>query len=110
MQTEATTAGFAMQEEASTGWPAAAQRWLGPLAKLVAVWALLVIVAGGLVTSTRSGDADPAWPTFGGSLVPSLEKMLQDVKLFLEHNHRTLAATLGFLTLGLAILVTTSNE
>ncbi len=84
--------------------------FVGRTAKLVAGWALLVVIAGGVVTSTRSGDADPHWPTFGGSLFPSMENMLQDLKLFLEHNHRLLAATLGFLTLGLAGVITAGDR
>ncbi len=90
--------------------PASKLRWPSVLAKLVAVWALVTVIAGGVVTSTRSGDADPYWPSFGGSLLPSIEKMLQDLKLLLEHNHRMLAGTLGFLTLGLAVVIHRSSE
>lgn len=79
-----------------------AARWIAPLAKLTAVWAFVVIAAGGAVTSTRSGDADPHSLTFEGRLLPSLERMLRERGLFFEHGHRIAVAILGVLTLALA--------
>ena len=60
-------------------------------------WVLLV--AGGLVTSTGSGLSVPDWPLSYGQFFPP---MIGGIRF--EHTHRLIAATVGFLTLGLTIL------
>src|SRR5262245_53136886 len=59
---------------------------------------LVLVFAGGLVTSTGSGLAVPDWPLSYGMLMPPMVG-----GIFYEHGHRMVAATVGFLTLVLAI-------
>ena len=58
----------------------------------------LLIVAGGLVTSTGSGLAVPDWPLSYGSLMPPMVG-----GIFFEHSHRMIASFVGCLTVILAI-------
>jgi cytochrome c oxidase assembly protein subunit 15 len=87
-----------------------APEWLGMLAKVVVVLAFVVVVAGSAVTSTRSGDADPAWPSFGGAALPSVTEMSENRGLFFEHGHRLIAGTTGLVTLGFAVAVWLAPE
>lgn len=59
---------------------------------------VILLAAGGLVTSTGSGLAVPDWPLSFGRFFP---RMVGGV-LF-EHGHRLIAGTVGLSTLGLAI-------
>jgi heme a synthase len=70
--------------------------------RLVAASTLVLIFAGGLVTSTGSGLAVPDWPNTYGWFMFSfpLEKMVGGI--FYEHGHRLIASTVGFLILVLA--------
>jgi cytochrome c oxidase assembly protein subunit 15 len=63
----------------------------------------LLIIAGGLVTSTQSGLSVPDWPTTYGHFMFAypLDQMVGGI--FYEHSHRLIASTVGFLTLILAI-------
>ncbi|MBI2835416.1 MAG: heme A synthase [Acidobacteria bacterium] len=76
--------------------------WLHRFARLVAAGTLLLIVAGGLVTSTGSGLAVPDWPTSYGYFMFSfpLSKMVGGI--YYEHGHRLIASTVGMLTIALA--------
>jgi len=56
------------------------------------------VFVGGLVTSTGSGLSVPDWPLSYGVLMPPMVG-----GIFYEHGHRMVAATVGFLTLVLAI-------
>ncbi|MBI3565388.1 MAG: COX15/CtaA family protein, partial [Elusimicrobia bacterium] len=56
--------------------------------------AFLLLVAGGLVTSTNSGMAVPDWPLSYGTWLP---KMTGGVVF--EHGHRMIATFVGFLIL-----------
>jgi heme a synthase len=69
---------------------------------LVAASTLVLIFAGGLVTSTGSGLAVPDWPnTYGWFMFTfPLDKMVGGI--FYEHGHRLIASTVGFLMLVLA--------
>jgi cytochrome c oxidase assembly protein subunit 15 len=71
-------------------------------AVLVAASTLVLIFAGGLVTSTGSGLAVPDWPNTYGWFMFSfpLDKMVGGI--FYEHGHRLIASTVGFLILVLA--------
>jgi len=71
--------------------------WLHRFAVLVAASTLMLVFAGGLVTSTGSGLSVPDWPLSYGRFFP---KMTGGV-LF-EHGHRMVAATVGLLTSVLA--------
>jgi cytochrome c oxidase assembly protein subunit 15 len=64
----------------------------------VAFATFLLVIAGGLVTSTGSALAVPDWPLANGQFFP---KMAGGV-LF-EHGHRLIAATVGLLTIVLAV-------
>jgi len=59
---------------------------------------LFLIFIGGLVTSTHSGLAVPDWPLSYGRLMPTMTG-----GILFEHGHRMVAATIGFLTILLAI-------
>jgi heme a synthase len=77
--------------------------WLHRYAKLVVAATVLLIAAGGMVTSTDSGLAVPDWPNTYGQFMFSfpLEKMVGGI--FYEHGHRMIASTVGFLTIILAV-------
>ena len=80
-------------------------RWLHFYLRFVAAASLLLIVAGGLVTSTGSGLAVPDWPNTYGSFMFSfpLSKMVGGI--FYEHGHRLIASVVGLLTIGLAVWI-----
>ena len=77
--------------------------WLHRYAKFVAAATVLLIVAGGLVTSTESGLSVPDWPTsYGWNMFTfPLKHMVGGI--FYEHGHRLIASGVGFLTIGLAL-------
>lgn len=77
--------------------------WLHRYVKIVVASTVLLIAAGGMVTSTGSGLAVPDWPNTYGQFMFSfpLEKMVGGI--FYEHGHRMIASTVGFLTIILAI-------
>ncbi len=77
--------------------------WLHRYAKLVVVCTVLLIAAGGMVTSTDSGLAVPDWPNTYGQFMFTfpIDKMVGGV--FYEHGHRLIASTVGFLTIILAV-------
>jgi len=66
---------------------------------------LLLIVAGGLVTSTESGLSVPDWPTTYGSNMWTfpISKWVGGIRY--EHVHRLVASFVGFLTVVLAFLL-----
>ena len=74
-------------------------------AVFVASSTLVLIIAGGLVTSTGSGLAVPDWPTTYGHFMLSfpLSKMVGGI--FYEHGHRMIASAVGCLTIGLAVWI-----
>ena len=80
-------------------------KWLHRYALLVVCSTVLLIAAGGMVTSTGSGLAVPDWPNTYGSFMFSfpLEKMVGGI--FYEHGHRLIASTVGFLTIILAVWI-----
>jgi len=67
---------------------------------LVVFATLLLILAGGLVTSHDAGLAVPDWPTSYGQWFPPMVG-----NVFWEHGHRMIAGTVGLLTLILAFWV-----
>jgi cytochrome c oxidase assembly protein subunit 15 len=76
--------------------------WLHRFAKLVAASTVLLIAAGGMVTSTDSGLSVPDWPNTYGQFMFSfpLDKMVGGI--YYEHGHRLIASTVGLLTIVLA--------
>ena len=77
--------------------------WLHRYAKLVVASTVLLITAGGMVTSTGSGLSVPDWPNTYGQFMFSfpLDKMVGGIVW--EHSHRLIASTVGFLTIILAM-------
>lgn len=77
--------------------------WLHPYARLVCAATLLLITAGGMVTSTGSGLSVPDWPNTYGYFMFSfpLSKMVGGI--FYEHGHRMIASIVGLLTVGLTV-------
>ena len=65
---------------------------------VVAACTLLLVIAGGLVTSNDAAQSVPDWPLSYGKLVPPLEGGIR-----FEFAHRALAAIVLVLTLGLAV-------
>src|SRR6478672_746450 len=53
----------------------------------------LLVIAGGLVTSTGSSLSVPDWPLSFGKFFPKMEG-----GVFYEHGHRMIAGTVGILT------------
>jgi cytochrome c oxidase assembly protein subunit 15 len=73
-------------------------RKLHDYACFVAISTLFLIFVGGLVTSTDSGLAVPDWPLSYGQIFPPMVG-----GVFYEHGHRMVAATVGLLTVVLAL-------
>ncbi|MFQ5802619.1 MAG: COX15/CtaA family protein [Candidatus Methylomirabilales bacterium] len=77
--------------------------WLHRFALLTAGATFVLILAGGIVTSTGAGLAVPDWPTtFGHNMfLYPWSKMAGGI--LYEHSHRLIGATVGLLTLTLAL-------
>jgi cytochrome c oxidase assembly protein subunit 15 len=69
------------------------------MAKVLGSATFLLIVAGGLVTSTESGLSVPDWPTTYGQNMFTfpVSKWVGGIRF--EHSHRLIASTVGFLTI-----------
>ncbi|MCI0410935.1 MAG: COX15/CtaA family protein, partial [Acidobacteria bacterium] len=61
-------------------------------AVFTALSTLLLVLAGGLVTSTGSSLSVPDWPLSFGQVFPKMEG-----GVFYEHGHRMIAASVGLL-------------
>ncbi len=100
-----------MAPESHVGLPAAkGGGWPYRFATLTYVFTVVLILAGGLVTSTGSGLAVPDWPTtFGYNMfLFPWSKMVGGV--FIEHSHRLLGSLVGFLTILTALAVWRTDE
>jgi cytochrome c oxidase assembly protein subunit 15 len=78
--------------------PAGYARGLHRYAVAVAVATGVLLFVGGLVTSTGSGLAVPDWPLSFGKVFPPMRG-----GVLFEHGHRMVAATVGLLTVILAV-------
>ena len=80
-------------------------RGLALFAKILFAATVLLVVAGGLVTSTDSGLSVPDWPTtYGWNMFTfPLSKWVGNIRF--EHSHRLIASTVGFLTVVLTVWV-----
>jgi len=74
--------------------------WLHRFAVLTACSGFVLVIAGGLVTSTGSGLAVPDWPLSYGQLMPPMVG-----GILYEHGHRMVATFVGLLTTILAIWI-----
>jgi cytochrome c oxidase assembly protein subunit 15 len=79
--------------------------WLHRYAQFVSAATVLLIVAGGLVTSTGSGLAVPDWPTSYGWNMFTFPMRHMVGGIFYEHGHRLIASGVGFLTIVLAVWI-----
>ena len=68
--------------------------------RLTSTAAFFLLIAGGLVTSTRSGLAVPDWPLSFGQFFPPMVG-----GVFFEHGHRMIAGIVALLTFGLGGLI-----
>ncbi len=68
------------------------------LSLFTAFFGLVLVVAGGLVTSHQAGLSVPDWPLSYGQWMPPMIG-----KIFWEHGHRMIASFVGFLTLTMCI-------
>ena len=78
--------------------PPRAKMALRVYSAFMAVATFFLVIAGGMVTSTGSALAVPDWPLSFGQVFPKMEG-----GVFYEHGHRLIAATVGFLTIILAV-------
>jgi cytochrome c oxidase assembly protein subunit 15 len=78
-------------------------KYLHRFATLLAGCTVILLAAGGMVTSTRSGLAVPDWPNTYGHFMFSFpfEKMVGGI--LYEHGHRMIASVVGMLTIVLAV-------
>jgi cytochrome c oxidase assembly protein subunit 15 len=72
--------------------------WLHRYALLVAGSTFVLVIAGGLVTSTGSGLAVPDWPLSYGMYFPPMIG-----GIFYEHGHRMVAGAVGIMTMLLGL-------
>ena len=79
--------------------------WLHRIARFTAGATFLLIVIGGIVTSTESGLAVPDWPTtFGYNMfLYPLSEMVGGI--LYEHSHRLMGSLVGLLTVGLFVFL-----
>lgn len=65
------------------------------------LWTAILLFAGGFTTSIQAGMAFLDWPLSDGSINP--DGWLTEPDKRAEHSHRLLAASLGIITIGLAL-------
>src|SRR5690606_10877834 len=79
--------------------------WLHRYARLLVVATLLLLGAGGMVTSTNSGLSVPDWPTTYGHNMFTYPLSGMVGGIFYEHGHRLIASAVGMLTIGLVLFL-----
>lgn len=77
-------------------------------ATLGSVWVFVLVTLGAFTTSIGAGMAFPDWPLSNGSVNP--EGWLTDVAMFAEHSHRLSGATMGLITIALAVWLWRAEE
>ncbi|HET7452723.1 MAG TPA: COX15/CtaA family protein, partial [Thermoanaerobaculia bacterium] len=78
-------------------------RGLAAAAKALCAATFLLVIAGGLVTSTGSGLSVPDWPTTYGQNMFTFPPSKWVGGIRFEHSHRLIAATVGMLTVAIAV-------
>jgi cytochrome c oxidase assembly protein subunit 15 len=86
-----------------------APHWPSAFAAIAAVATLLLLVKGGLVTSTEAGQAVPDWPTTFGSNMFLYPLARMTGGIYYEHAHRLFGALVGLTTIALAAIVWTTD-
>jgi len=79
--------------------------WLHRYCRLLATATLLLVAAGGMVTSTNSGLSVPDWPTTYGRQMFAYPLSQMSGGIVYEHSHRLIASTVGMLTIGLVVFL-----
>jgi cytochrome c oxidase assembly protein subunit 15 len=79
--------------------------WLHRYARLLVAATLVLVAAGGMVTSTDSGLSVPDWPTTYGESMFSFPASKMVGGIFYEHGHRLIATTVGILTVGFIVFL-----
>jgi cytochrome c oxidase assembly protein subunit 15 len=79
--------------------------WLHRYACGLVVCTLVLIAAGGMVTSTNSGLSVPDWPTTYGHQMFSFPMSGMVGGILYEHGHRLIASAVGLFTIGLVLLL-----
>lgn len=85
--------------------PTTDNRTVRLLARATALVTLILLVAGGLVTSKGAGMAVPDWPTSFGYNMFTFPISHWIGPVAFEHMHRLLGSTVGLLTVALAVTV-----
>jgi heme a synthase len=83
---------------------------MATLAKALFAATFLLLIAGGLVTSTESGLSVPDWPTTYGQNMFTFPPSHWVGGIRFEHSHRLIAATVGFLTICLALWILLADK
>ena len=80
--------------------------WIHRIALLTAGATFLLVIIGGIVTSTESGLAVPDWPTsFGYNMFTyPLTEMVKDPQILYEHSHRLMGSLVGLFTIALFLM------
>ena len=73
------------------------------MAKVLFAATFLLVIAGGLVTSTGSGLSVPDWPTTYGQNMFTVPPSKGVGGIRFEHSHRLIAATVGMLTVAFCV-------
>jgi cytochrome c oxidase assembly protein subunit 15 len=79
--------------------------WLHRYLRLLVFATLLLVAAGGMVTSTSSGLSVPDWPTTYGYSMFTFPASKMVGGIFYEHGHRLIASAVGALTIGLVLIL-----
>ncbi|WP_415910454.1 COX15/CtaA family protein [Oleiharenicola sp. Vm1] len=77
-------------------------------AALGSAWVFVLVTLGAFTTSIGAGMAFPDWPLSNGSVNP--QGWLTDIAKFAEHSHRLSGATMGLITIGLAVWLWRTEE
>jgi cytochrome c oxidase assembly protein subunit 15 len=77
-------------------------------AALGSAWVFVLVTLGAFTTTIGAGMAFQDWPLSNGSVNP--EGWLNDIMMFAEHSHRLTGMIMGFITIGLAIWVSRTDE
>ena len=86
------------------------ERWVFGFAAATAVLTLVLLLSGGQVTSHDVGMAVPDWPTTFGQNMFLFPWVDESLGVMIEHRHRLVGALVGMLTIGLVVLLWTTES